>query len=450
MSTQPKKWYYNKNNQNEGPFSFGEFQAKITQGVVTKKTSVWHSGLPAWVVASEVELLASSFRKPSQSESSDLLELRPREIDDRTGVIDRESLARARKEAARVHKVAAFAQRKFHQEHAPSKSRVMPLFILASASVVVGLIVTQVSGHSQIQPLLDLVFSPIPTLNEVSALDYSMLKSAAGEPLGQKGVSLVVALSTTNINRPVFVIGGNLPDGTKLLVQLQSDPATLLTDKAVQIQFPLVIANKIAKSNPLHTLDNLDIPIGEYQIGIVEDDDQPPAIKTALAPLPANPPGSQKKVLVIKRFFLGGEKTPEYANKLEQMHQKRAPSSLSGPKMLQDWAIQVQNSITSLGSLQDRIAKAARSQEKLGIWIEFEKSWKPTVLSLPEIGGQQPDWVQAVRNIEIELQGLFDLSKSYATGTTADETGVLTQLQQQTNQVKTRFDEFKNKMRSTP
>ena len=139
----------------EGPFTLEQVAAKFSAGAATPDTHVWCDGMSAWGLAKEVSELSEVLANPQSfvastsplpppipaarqrpasatpvgaGEHSHLIELNPREVDDRTGAIDAKKLRAARKEAAQAMKVAIHAEKESMALGAPGSSGASKLY----------------------------------------------------------------------------------------------------------------------------------------------------------------------------------------------------------------------------------------------------------------------------------------------------------------------------------
>ena len=365
MDQTQKKWYFHHNKENLGPFTFNELQIRVQNGVVDQSTPFWCEGMAAWSLAAKIPELENLFnfatgptfpklptidassapssteertfaaspnkkavaaaQGPAQqpAEMSMLMELRPDEVDDRTEAIDRSKLRTATKEAARARNQNARAKIMLDASQHKGRYFVLVFFLVAILGGTFYVInqqkYTKLTGldfHS----LLSQFFSPLPTLDDVTPGDYELLKKAVAEPFAKSGpqVAIVVAdkaaVITDVLIHPTFYVATNLPDGTNLDFFLHANPSTLLVEKTVDIRFPMTTALAYAKSPPIHTIDGGPLPMGEYDLAVVEDELQPPASLKLFQSLPS--------VASAPKFVPAGKK-----NSLRKINLSRGPKN---------------------------------------------------------------------------------------------------------------------------
>jgi hypothetical protein len=286
----------------------------------------------------------------SNGDLSALIEMRPKEIDDRTSAIDPIELKRAKKEALLAQKVA--------RKSNPGRSRLSRRWKLSGLVLGIGFLLGltvmawQSNGaspsdlSSKVLTGFDRLFSPLPTLEDVSAEDYRLLKKAASSSSFQDSA---IVLSEGSRERPVFYVTSSLPEGTVLSFYLHTLQESLLVENLAPIQFQMILTKKMAKSNSVHSNEGADLPIGEYQVILTEEEEEPALVKSFLSSLPdfeGNLPKfipRGKKVFITKNFFLGGKKDSVYLDALARKKEERAVQRKIENQSLQTELAEIQN-----------------------------------------------------------------------------------------------------------
>ena len=74
-----KQWYYfDPENQQQGPFSIGEIRQFIAEGILNHQSFLWHDGLTTWTAANKIAgVLATPAPAPDPTQLSIPLRLPP-------------------------------------------------------------------------------------------------------------------------------------------------------------------------------------------------------------------------------------------------------------------------------------------------------------------------------------------------------------------------------------
>ena len=323
----------------------------------------------------------------SNEDMSMLTELRPDEVDDKTEAIDRRTLRVASQEAKKARDVGAKAKKRFISGGMDQSYIALGLGLVSVVGLSYVGYLTRASWMTTLMPSasdwVERVFSPLPTLEEVTPENYRILKAASQKSLSKAGPSIAVVLSKTSDTKPVLIVGTNLPEGTHLNLFVHSIPGTVLSEKQVDITTPLLVSQLIAKSPSLHAGEGDLLPMGEYEIVIVDDPEQTPPVKTALSLINnyggAYPPyipttSVGRKVVGGLKMFLGGVKDENYTAKLVLLQRQLKDRAIAAFQALETWCEQEELSVSALKASMMKASKASGLNRKRN-WSEFEKTW---------------------------------------------------------------------------
>jgi hypothetical protein len=322
-----------------------------------------------------MSLKGGKVKNQARGDLSALLEMNPKNVDDRTGAIDSDTLKRAKKEAALVHRSANKIRRK--QEGV--NWRDVSVFVLGVLILGAFLVAQQMNLFSgtvlvgKVSNLWTRIFSPLPMLDDVDALDYTHLVNAvtSSQALSTETPTLTVVLSNTSQTRPIFHLAGNLPEGIVLDLQLRPVKDTFLADSVSTIQFQSTLNKHYGKTAQILTHENTDLPQGEYLLLLSEDEDQNVEVRSWLKTLPKfsgsvpsdYPQG--KKIVVSRKFFLGGRNDAEYSTRLKDKNAERFQVRQKIASELNNEAFSLSNWVDSCSkyqmTLQNRIQKMVLS-----------------------------------------------------------------------------------------
>ena len=395
----------------------------------------------------------------SPEDMSVLTELRPDEVDDKTGAIDLKSLKAASKEARKARDIGAKAKKKFIATGVQQSYIALALGMVALSGLGYLGYLTRASWMTSAMPALsdwlERVVSPLPTLEEVGPEDYRVLKQAVSRPIKKDGPSISVVVAKTSETRPTLIVGSNLPEGTHLNLYLHSVSGKVLTEKQVDITVPLLVSQMIAKSPPLHAPDGEILPPGEYEIIVVDDTEQVPAVKTVLGGLSnyagALPPyvmasNTGKKIVSGMKMFLGGPQDNSFQTKIDQLQNQSKERMLTEFKQLQAWSEQMEVSLSALKAAMTRIVKVTNPDMRKHAWAEFEKSW-----ALPTTGNiVDPQLTTLIANSKSISDAIVTLhpqiQKYFTEPRSAGGAEILSQLMGQVDLLEQKVTEFKKQV----
>ena len=322
------KWYYYQNGKNYGPFSLEELKAKVQARALSGKVHFWREGMVGWEVGETIPDLQSLFaihptsppppptvlpqplksktqpRSTVGEELSGLLDLNPKEVQDRTGKMDREALRLARKEAGK-------AQRKIIRGQVQMDlSRRKWIYLGAAFSLLciaylgytgtMNGVISPSEMAKTIESISIRIISPLPILREIADADYIDMKTAVETNLRSKGIQFAIALAQKDSKGLIFYVATNAPEGMSLSFSLKSHSTQIPTQKPIHIQVPVQVHLGFARTEVLQLSDGQPFPEGDYLVSVVEDDEQSPGVKAALS----NVSNGSKKAEFSKKISL--------------------------------------------------------------------------------------------------------------------------------------------------
>jgi hypothetical protein len=450
MSIMLKQWFLHIAGQPVGPLSLEEMMARKREGAFTPLTPVWTEGMAAWALAQDVAELkgffdassvalpmsppplalarASSQHEPASQEPqapsqpqaaqaraahrsrpqpkppvlgddfSHLIELKPGDVDDRTSSIDRKLLKSAKKEASRALKTA---YREAKVVGAADDPNLGPKLVIAAAAVVIAgfvgyLVFGPASGSKQgdLRERLASWLSPMPAIAELSAEDNAAFQAVGKADAKVDGIRAAIAASTREQpGQPVFHVAANLPEGASLSFSLKGDPATLLSDKPVEIRSPLTLSKRLAKSKPMHLPDGSPLPAGEYVVSVSREDD-------------ATAGGA---LIATRRMFLGGAKDANYSAQLSKRLATQRDQALEELKLAAALAARLESQLALAGEAASKIPAAPKAvQAKL--WSELDRKRPPSDAADPASRSRYyPKLFAAISSVWAEERNLHEL-----------------------------------------
>jgi len=260
-------------------------------------------------------------------------------------------------------------------------------------------------------PALGKVISPIPRLEDVPNEDYEELKATSLANL-TSGPKAALSLSRSDLFTPFFYVTSNLPDGTKFNVIVEGVSDTLLNHLVFNQSVEATLAKRFAKTAMVRFPDNRPLPRGEYNVYLIESENQPDATKGILANAqpsgikipPYLPKGS--RIIAKKTYFLGGTKDSTYLSRLKEYHDKlrtRATAELAELKQFSGTLeSQLNASITNFSKLRKgRIIK----QQQLA-WGKFNTKWSQLDSQMNESFQQ---WTQEILSTQYFYGMIYSL-----------------------------------------
>ena len=160
---------------------------------------------------------------------------------------------------------------------------IAPMLAIAvlSGGFRLGVIPTSLFG-SAFQPVLERMFSRIPSVPGVDSDQMAAMRAAAGLDSKQLGLSVAFVQEEGHY---AMVAASNLPDGAVLRVGIRG-----AAEPAMEVTFPLTILGGMAKSRALQDMKGRPLTPGRYQVFVVdgEEAEQSPGALARLRALPAD------------------------------------------------------------------------------------------------------------------------------------------------------------------
>lgn len=257
--------------------------------------------------------------KPEQ-ELSALMAVNPKDLDDRTSMVDSSQLQLAKREASRVHKEMG--------QGALSAGNLLKIGLLLGI-IGAGAYFTQSKMASKL-------LSPLPRLDGVLMERFEELEQVAQASVTREGPRLDIEIQKSTLSTDVqFYVVTNLPDTASLLVFVTSVAGQTLNSAPVDIRFPLTVAKRHAKTPKLHNLDGSLPADGEYLVTIVEDEIQPAVMNPILSAMSEKTDAPQfipkgRKLFFQKKIFFGNDSGPSFQAKLKAIHQPKIETPVNG------------------------------------------------------------------------------------------------------------------------
>ncbi|MCM2279967.1 MAG: DUF4339 domain-containing protein [Oligoflexia bacterium] len=444
-----KKWFVYLGDHHEGPFSLGEIQAKMNEGLVTPSSYVWAEGMSDWKLMPQVPafegLLQGGYSpalqafpevpvamatepaavpEPVLEEPVTLETVRPQSVQLTASRPELDPAPRVTEEDLRGTRRDEYSEASEAKPRGPLLGRLFKLLlllgILGGAGVgAIGvfspeLLPEPVRGPAQAAvTAARALFSPLPSLEDVAPEDFEELKAAAGAKLDKDGPRIAVALSTADLLSPAFYVATNLPDGTVIDLYVEGVTETLLNQLAYSSRVRAVVAGRLAKTPALKFAENKSLPRGQYELYAIEGEEQPEEVKSILASLPPAsfpkaPAAMPKnfKLAATKGYFLGGAKDGTYTARLKEFHDKlreKATRELVEIKQFHGTLEATMNAGLSDFNLISRMKAAAIRQKK---WEEHHQKWQGFATQMNDIFGK---WTPAVLESEFFYGSLYSM-----------------------------------------
>ncbi len=424
-----KKWFLHIDGKNDGPLSISEMRDRNRAGVLTSTTFVWCDGMADWVEAAQVSALAEVFSAGAAS-SFDAGTGRTRMAGAEGTIAAGPQVKQGSSELtmtgaealplktqanirAGAHAAAAGAS-------AGGKSSKTRYVILGGVGLtVIGLAVagsmgflSPVFSHPAVKsvtgslrdalspvtlklvdrfPGLASLFPPLPALDDVAPEDLADLESAAVGLPADVGPKMALVLSLNEGAGPFFYGSTNLPDGAKAELLVEGMPDTLVRQLSGFVKVQGVFEKRLMKTPPVKASDGQALPKGEYVVSLYEADQQPEAVATLLAPMPAKtvakasadlPKG--RKLVIRRVFFLGGKKDEAYKKQLAEVHEtlkQKAKSELEEVKQL---SATLESQLKETTDQFKRLRGMKNSKAAQKAWGEFHGKWSGLDAKLTE------------------------------------------------------------------
>lgn len=384
-----KKWFIYVQDHHEGPFSVDEVFQKQKGNVVSTESYVWCEGMADWQTITEVPDLHRDLKNKSQAEEmsnkvvasvnvANIVSSTNSEINSKKSIKYATASASNSKMGLKVGVLIGTA-----------------LLLLAITFGALSVLSRTASDdlHAKLRPTFAQILDRFPfaasfikatpPLTDVKAEDVAELETAiVGSP--DAAVKIGIALSYQDANRPFFYLSSNLPDGTKLDVNLVGNGETLLNKLQFFTQSNATLHAGFAKTDVILGDGGQAIPKGEYRVYVSESNDQDENVKNALnnfAPVKIQtnlgqvPEGT--KFLFSKVYFLGGERDQIYLTRLKAFHEKVKESAQKELEELKQYTDTLSNQFSAVSNQFASIYHSKKVTPTLkGIWKKNFASWK--------------------------------------------------------------------------
>ena len=457
-----KKWFVYVGDHHEGPLSVREVFDRKQQGQVTLESYVWCEGMADWLMLHQVpdlEGLLSSFSSaaPAGASAGDAPSMMVEALspgvhaavsvqpaDDFSQDSSKEALSAPAQEAAapQSNVTRAAASQGFTAHTTPHTSAAQSGKSGKSAGILKGLVIaagvtallflvgligvsrsSNTSLHARFRPLLESVTSKVPVLKgaikliprlaDVKAQELADLDSARSASL-ESGGAIGLALSNSDPNRPLFYVSSNLPGQAKITLLIIGESETLLNRLQYSGQVGATLSHGFAKSDVVLMDGGQPLPKGDYRVYAFDSAEQgDEAAKNALSALntvrgpeklPAEIPQASK-VVVSRKFFIGGERDQTYLTRLKSFHEnirKKADRELEELHQFAETLILQHNALTS--GFQ-KLYKAKK------VTPAMKAAWKRDSAAWVQISGQLDQTIQTWS--KETLQNEFFYGKAY-------------------------------------
>ncbi len=353
-----KKWFVYINERHEGPFTVDEISEKKNSGVVSDDSYVWCEGMPDWVLLSKTPELSVAKKKVSVP-APKASKMSPGQRRTVMGVCLVSGVAVGT--VLGLAGLSQFASDSLHAKLRPTLTKVSDTF-----------------------PFLSGLFKLVPNLSDVKHEELMDLEDARqGSP--ENGVKIAVALSQNDPNRPFFYVSTNLPDKTKFDLYLVGIGETLLNRLQYSSEGSAKTNQGFGRTDVFLADGGQLIPKGEYQIFVVESNEQDETIRGTLAQLPDSrvktklPQGipANSHFLITKTYFVGGEKDEVYLTRLKSFHEKIKQNSEREATELRQYADTLGMQFKTMSTEFGRLYNAKKpSPVAVAVWKKDAELWQ--------------------------------------------------------------------------
>lgn len=363
--TQPK-WFIYIHDHNEGPMPAATLFERLERGELGENPFVWAAEMPNWVAFKDVTELRDGYAyfqstrveptpsMPTEPSFEMKVDSLPDESEPSITVIPSSPSTQLPIEM-RTHdeEIAAAPQKK-------SKRRrwwvaAVPALLLILGGIGLRLYLGNSPGtqgtagvptgdfwtqfKNQAQPMLLnfgarfpgvwKLFSPLPSVQDLTPEDYQRLVAVASRKLDQSGPQLAIAASTEDTFRPRFYAALNLPAAVKLDGVIIGRGDTLVGLLEFSQPFHLQASDQgLALGAAIELPEGRPLAKGEYEIWVVDSSEQDPAVAAQMAQLPVSPQAVPSPLPPGRHFvgklvvFLGGARDQNYSMRLKAFHDK--------------------------------------------------------------------------------------------------------------------------------
>ncbi len=440
-----KKWFVYIGDHHEGPLSVREVFDKKQQGQVTLESYVWREGMADWLMLHQVPDLENELTALAPMKSVEAapvaapIAVEPEVLSPKAESVEpspQPVTKTVEKAASMMESVSPKVQeavsiKKEKQKSTRGASGAIKGLVIATGVIALvaigGLIAvsrtSNASLHARARPILESVVAKapflksaiklVPRLADVKPSELSELDSARSTAL-DAGARIGIGLSNSDPNRPSFYLTSNLPNQTQLTVLLIGEPDTLLNRLQYTGQMNVTLSHGFTKSEVFLLEGGQPLPKGDYRVYVYDSlEQQDEAAKAELGGLNPNR-GTEKlptevpqsaKVVIAKKFFLGGERDQTYLTRLKAFHEnirQKADRELSELHQYAETLILQHNSLT--GEFQ-KMYKAKK------VTAAMKNAWKKDSAAWLQISGQLDQTIQTWS--KETLQNEFFYGKAY-------------------------------------
>lgn len=379
------EWFLVFDHERQGPLAADELIERISAGAVPRQALVWREGFADWMPVTETQEFKAYAASMPDVPSKDIGGLdwqlpmhlqqdfidTPSQTKPRTTQIGAENAENAEASANtedslseleipswtdfKKRQLGAYLDQPPHQRPTFSlvtseRSSSLRNWIVAAAVFLASAVtVVAYSWRHSIHHAADLTDD-----------ENRRLATVAASPLSAQGPKAAVALSHADAFAPVFVIATNLPDGTRLNIQIDGVSETLLGRLRVSVRTSVIVDRALARTPVFRQEGGGLYPQGKY------------AVKVSCASCSV---GEAPENLADEAFFVGGSPDAAYEAKLREYHERlraQARDELNELKQFTDTLInQLSDSVS-----QFEIARTAREPAVSDkSWARFHEQW---------------------------------------------------------------------------
>jgi hypothetical protein len=412
-----KKWFVYVKDHHEGPHSLFEIQEKLDQGLVESEGFVWAEGMDDWQRMTDVAL----FRP--------LLKHKPLGFSPHLKTEAATPFARKNEPGEEGENSIEYSN---HSDEALDFGEPEPVlekkrFALSNRRVrwalsMVGLLLAggvYRSGYldpifdlpgfqsasdalanwsrpfllktSETLPILSRLVSPIPKLDDVTPEDFADLQQAVRADVKKQGARFAVALSQSHPGAPYFYVTSNVGEGAKFKLWIVGVPDTLLNQLSFTSQVDASISKRIGRTDIVRYADGRVIPRGEYRVYLTAGDIQPLGTSSLIASasgvngahpleLPQN-----AKVLLVKNYFLAGERDASYRDRLKDFHEKLRARAMGEVIETKQFMITLASQLEMTLEKFSRLGKSKPNSKDKKMWESFHREWTALQSELDQI-----------------------------------------------------------------
>ncbi len=405
-----KKWFVYLTDHHEGPFSLDDIKGKLSLGQVNSQNYVWSEGMKDWepmpTVPAFKPLLDNDLSEPESGEQKDTIgepsflisqnvTLEPAFQSPQTTEkpFDESEPKNTESKNTLNNMPQEMLSTKTTSKHRFFKGIIILLIPVAFVTLItLGFFYSQGNFSSILKsplakeflekiPVLGKWISPLPPLDDVSPEDYEELKIATTAEPGSGGPKAAIALSRKDLTTPYFYLTSSLPDGAGFDYFIEGVPSTLLNHLGFSTNGHFALSKKLGKTNFIRSVDNQPIPRGEYQVYMVESEQQSDEVKKILSPLepspvslPTNLPKG-RKLIAKKSFFLGGAKDSVYEERLKDYHDKLKAKASAELDEIKQFTQTLDSQIQATTSEFTRLRKGKLTPIQQKAWSSFHSKW---------------------------------------------------------------------------